>query len=180
MRRKCIAETISPVSKSQYSKQESRNLRLAARWTVSKSWTFLIRSRIFKQGSHSLAKSRIYHSIPLIVDGYFVIAHEALRMYRLSFFTLPHSVCGRICCLWFLIIRTVLNNMVEPFLDYTEKHENWTSWKVLILIGPVQITYQEIRCKLIKIWTFANLTKDAGKCEMVELSVAAKSTCQND
>ena len=66
MRKWCISENISPVSKSRHSKQESRNLGLAACWTVSKSWTFIIRSRIFKQGSRSLAKSRIYHSIPLI------------------------------------------------------------------------------------------------------------------
>ena len=67
MRKWCISENISPVSKSQHSKQESRNLGLAAHWTVSKSWTFIIQSRIFKKGSRSLTKSQIYHSIPLKV-----------------------------------------------------------------------------------------------------------------
>jgi len=65
MRKWCISENISPVSKSWHSKQESRNLKLTACWTVSKSWTFIIWSRIFKQGSRSLAVSQIYHSIPL-------------------------------------------------------------------------------------------------------------------
>ena len=54
MRKWCISQNISPVSKSRHSKPKSRNLGLTARWTVSKSWTFIIRSRIFKQGSRML------------------------------------------------------------------------------------------------------------------------------
>ena len=66
MRKWCISENISSVSKSRNSKWESRNLELTACWTVSNSRTFIIWSRIFKEGSCSLAMSQIYHSIPLI------------------------------------------------------------------------------------------------------------------
>ena len=41
-------------------------LGLACTLNSLKVLTFIIRSPIFQQGSHSLAKSQIYHSIPLI------------------------------------------------------------------------------------------------------------------
>ena len=64
----CISENISPVSKSRHSKQVSRNLRLTGRSTVSKSWTFIIRSRIVKQASRSLGFT-IYTPIALFLTA---------------------------------------------------------------------------------------------------------------
>ena len=55
MRKWCLSENISSVFKSRHSKQESWNLGLTTCWTVPKSWTFIIWSRIFKQGSRKVS-----------------------------------------------------------------------------------------------------------------------------
>ena len=86
------------------------------------------------------------------------------------------SVWERICCQWFLIIRTVLNYGRTIF----RPHRKTWGLKFLKKFGfdcssTNKLTYQERRCKLIKFGTLANLTKDVGNCDNVELPLAVKS-----
>ena len=71
MRKWCISENISPVSKFRHSKQESQNLMFAARWTVSKSWTFIICAQIY----HS-----IHHSILIVHQFQRTFCHESIGL----------------------------------------------------------------------------------------------------
>ena len=130
MRKWCISENISPVTKSRHSKQESQNLVFAARWTVLKSWTFIIRSRI-------------YHSIPVIVHQFQrTFCHESIGLKRRSetscIWAKSQTAWWRLPVTFFqnkiASSRPLLPKIAQPFLHYCQ----------ISLLNIVRTTYKQL------------------------------------
>ena len=111
-RKRCVSENISPVSKSPHSKQESRNLEFAKRWTASKSRIFII----------WISKSRRLHPISSSISTLKLWIWTSVHIYAKSVIAKIHTT--------FLIA-----NLVQGFADNAAVCPSARYWYVSFVLN---------------------------------------------